>query len=33
MIYTPISADELDVVIELVLDSYNFITGRALGGE
>ena len=33
MIYTPQSADELDVVFELVLDSYNFITGRALGGD
>lgn len=33
MIYTPVSADELEVVLKLVLDSYNFITGRALGGE
>jgi phospholipase/carboxylesterase len=33
MIYTPVSADELDVVFKLVLDSYNFVTGRALGGE
>jgi phospholipase/carboxylesterase len=33
MIYTPQSADELEVVFELVLDSYNFITGRTLGGE
>ncbi len=33
MIYTPVSADELEVVFELVLNSYNFITGRALGGE
>ncbi len=33
MIYTPQTADELDVVFELVLDSYAFITGRALGAE
>lgn len=33
MIYTPQSSHELDVVFELVLDSYNFITGRALSGE
>lgn len=33
MIYTPQSADDLKVVFELVLDSYNFVTGRALSGE
>ncbi len=31
MIYTPLSAEELDVVFELVLNSYNLITGRAFG--
>ncbi|UCH40596.1 MAG: phospholipase [Gammaproteobacteria bacterium] len=28
MIYTPSSADELDVVFQLVQDSYRFVTGR-----
>ena len=30
MIYTPQSMDELDVVFQLVLASYNFVTGRNL---
>ena len=30
MIYTPSSADELDVVFQLVQDSYRFVTGREL---
>ena len=30
MIYTPASADELEVVFQLVLDSYKFVTGRDL---
>lgn len=30
MIYTPTSKDELDVVLQLTLDSYNFVTGRNL---
>jgi phospholipase/carboxylesterase len=29
MLYTPRSNDELVVVIELVVDSYNFVTGRS----
>ena len=33
MIYTPQSADELEIVFELVLDSYNFVTGRTVSGE
>ncbi len=33
MIYTPLSADELDVVFDLVLDSYNFVTGRDLSAD
>ncbi len=33
MIYTPVSAEELDVVFQLVLGSYNFVTGRALSEE
>ena len=28
MLYTPLDMDELDVIFELVVDSYNFITGR-----
>lgn len=30
MIYTPVSPDELDVVFQLVLHSYDFVTGRSL---
>jgi len=30
MIYTPLTMQELDVVIELVVDSYNFVTGRSI---
>ena len=30
MLYTPLDMDELDVIFELVVDSYNFITGRNL---
>ena len=29
MIYTPQSNDELDVVVHLVLQSYNFVTGKS----
>ena len=29
MIYTPVSKDELEVVIQLVLQSYNFVTGNS----
>ena len=28
MIYTPLSAEELEVVFELVVESYSFVTGR-----
>ena len=28
MIYTPTSREELDIVVQLVADSYNFVTGR-----
>ena len=28
MIYTPRSLDELDVVLQLIVESYNFVTGR-----
>ena len=28
MIYTPVSKDELEVIFQLVLGSYNFVTGR-----
>ena len=33
MLYTPLDMDELDVVFELILDSYNFVTGRDLSPE
>ena len=29
MIYTPGSTDELEVVLQLVLQSYNFVTGKS----
>lgn len=30
MLYTPRTLDELDIVVELVVDSYNFVTGRTI---
>jgi phospholipase/carboxylesterase len=30
MIYTPLTEDELNVVFQLVMDSYNYVTGREL---
>lgn len=30
MIYTPQSFDELEIVLQLIVDSYNFVTGAAL---
>lgn len=30
MLYTPLDMDELNVVFGLILDSYNFVTGRSL---
>jgi len=30
MLYTPLDKDELDVIFELVVDSYNFVTGRSV---
>lgn len=30
MIYSPLSADDLDVVFQLVLESYSFVTGRVV---
>lgn len=30
MIYTPLTMQELDVVVGLVVDSYSFVTGRAI---
>jgi len=30
MLYTPRSMKELDVIFQLVVDSYNFVTGRAV---
>lgn len=33
MLYTPLDLDELEVVFGLILDSYNFVTGRNLSPE
>lgn len=33
MLYTPLDMDELEVVLGLILDSYNFVTGRNLRPE
>lgn len=33
MLYTPLDMDELDVVFQLILDSYNFVTGQNLRRE
>lgn len=33
MIYTPQSVEELAVVFQLILDSYNFVTGRDLSAD
>lgn len=33
MLYTPLDMDELDVIFGLILDSYNFVTGRNLSPE
>jgi len=30
MLYTPRTMEELDVIFQLVVDSYNFVTGRAV---
>lgn len=30
MLYTPLTMEELDVVVRLVVDSYNFVTGRSV---
>jgi phospholipase/carboxylesterase len=30
LLYTPLDKEELDVIFELILDSYNFVTGRSL---
>lgn len=30
MLYTPRTMEELDVVVQLIVDSYNFVTGRAM---
>lgn len=33
MLYTPLDMEELDVVFQLIVDSYNFVTGRSLNPE
>lgn len=30
MLYTPLDTQELDVIFQLIVDSYNFVTGRTL---
>ena len=30
MLYTPRTMEELDVIFQLVVDSYNFVTGRSV---
>jgi phospholipase/carboxylesterase len=30
LLYTPHTRDELDIVVALVVDSYNFVTGRSI---
>ena len=30
MLYTPLDMEELDVIFQLIVDSYNFVTGRAV---
>ncbi|MGH2373772.1 MAG: luciferase family protein [bacterium] len=30
MLYTPRTLEELDVIFQLIVDSYNFVTGRAV---
>ena len=30
MLYTPLDMQELDVIFQLIVDSYNFVTGRAV---
>ena len=33
MLYTPLDMDELDVIFSLVVDSYNFVTGRLVSSS
>jgi hypothetical protein len=33
MLYTPLDKQELDVVFQLIVDSYNFVTGRAVNAS
>ena len=33
MLYTPRTAEELDVIFQLVVDSYNFVTGRSVSAD
>ncbi len=33
MIYTPTSAQELEVVFQIIVESYNYVTGRSLGRD
>lgn len=33
MLYTPRTLEELDVIVQLIVDSYNFVTGRAVQAD
>jgi phospholipase/carboxylesterase len=33
MLYTPQSTQELDVIFQLIVDSYNFVTGRSVTAD
>lgn len=30
MLYTPLSMEELDIIFQLIVDSYNYVTGRSI---
>ena len=33
MLYTPLDMQELDVIFQLIVDSYNFVSGRAVSAD
>jgi len=33
MLYTPLDEEELDVVFQLIVDAYNFVTGSSIQPE
>jgi len=30
LVYTPMDMEELDIIFQLIVDSYNFVTGRSI---